>query len=329
MTSVRVAIAAIVFLTLAASATVYFYVGERSVVPLVAAVFNFVVRENGVDVTRGIAYGPSQRQKLDIYRPLRGVHRARPKETDNSPIAIFLYGGSWQQGERGQYEFVGKALARKGITTVIPDYRLYPEVKFPAFMNDAADAYAFVARKLGQRVDGHQRPIVLIGHSAGAHMAALLTLDKSYLAARGPDIPPPSALIGLAGPYSFDPTTWPTTKAVFADVAGHPDVARPVTFAKSGGPPTLLMHGLKDTTTKIVNMQDLARELQAAGTDVQTLELAKIGHVGILTSMAKPLRGWAPVLQAIREFMMRHANLEAEPRLHTSNPVKAPKLKLP
>lgn len=329
MTSLRFVVGLVLLLALAASAAAYFFVGMRGATPWLAGLFNAVVRERGVDVTRDVAYGKGARHKLDIYRPLRGVHRARPKEVDHSPIVIFLYGGSWQQGERAQYEFVGKALARKGVTTVIPDYRLYPEVKFPAFMDDAADAYVWVARTLAQRVDGHARPIVLIGHSAGAHMAALLTLDKSYLSARGVNVPPPSALIGLAGPYSFDPTTWPSTKVVFADVAANPDVARPVTFAKHGGPPTLLMHGLEDTTTKIANMQNLAKALKASGTNAQTLELANIGHLSILTSIAKPLRGWAPVLHAMREFMMRYANLEPEPKSTSSNPIKAPKLKLP
>ena len=322
MTSNRFVIGSVMMLAAATVAAMYIYAGGPGTTPVLAALFNALVSEHGVNVTRGVAYAPGARHKLDIYRPLRGMPKARPRESNGSPIAIFFYGGNWQQGERAQYEFVGRALARKGVTTVIADYRLYPEVKFPDFMDDAADAYAWVARTLAKRVDGKLRPIVLIGHSAGAHIAALLTLDKSYLAARGADVPQPTALIGLAGPYAFDPTTWPSTKAVFSDVK-DPNVARPVAFAKNGGPPTLLMHGLNDDTTKISNMRDLAKALKASGTDVQTLEFSNIGHLSILTAIAKPLRGWAPVLDAMREFMVRNANLAPPDSSKSSGAAKA------
>ncbi|MEQ1576356.1 MAG: alpha/beta hydrolase [Hyphomicrobium sp.] len=325
MTSQRFVLGLVLTLAAAMAVAVYAYAGGPGSTPLLAGLFNILVSERGTSVTRGVVYGPGNRQKLDIYHPARPPETGRPRPPDDSPIAIFLYGGSWQKGERSYYEFVGRALSKKGVTAVIPDYRLYPEVKFPAFMDDAADAYAFVARTMALRVNGKPRPIVLIGHSAGAHMAALLALDKSYLEARGADIPPPSALIGLAGPYAFDPTTWPSTKAVFAGVT-DPDVARPVVFAKNGGPPVLLMHGLDDDTTKISNMRDLAKALKASGTNVQTLELAKIGHLSILTSIAKPLRGWAPVLQAMREFMIRHANLPPPAASKPSKPVPPPVL---
>lgn len=328
MLSLRPVLTIVLVLATAAAVAVYGYAGRAGTINVLAALFNVAVYERGASVKRDIAYGEGNRHKLDIYRPARSTRAVRPRETDSTPIAIFFYGGSWQQGERSQYEFVGRALAKKGVTVVIPDYRLYPEVKFPAFMDDAADVYAWVARNLAQRVDGQARPIVLIGHSAGAHIAALLTLDKSYLAARGKDLPQPAALIGIAGPYSFDPTTWPSTKVVFADVK-NPDTARPVAFAQNGGPPTLLMHGLKDDIAKISNMRDLARELKVSGTDVVTLELANVGHLGILTSIAKPLRGWAPVLQAMREFMMRHAQLPLIPPAKSLSPVKAPVLPAP
>ena len=327
MLSLKTVLMSVFLLAIAVAGVVYAYAGTAGAISGLAAIFNVAVYERGSSVTRGVAYGEGARHKLDIYRPSNSTKVVRPRETDTSPIVIFFYGGSWQQGERAQYEFVGRAMARKGVTVVIPDYRLYPEVKFPAFMADAADAYAWVARNIAKRVDGHVRPIVLAGHSAGAHMAALLALDKSYLAARGADLPQPAALIGLAGPYSFDPTTWPTTKAVFADVK-DPDTARPIAFAKNGGPPTLLLHGLKDETTKLSNTRDLARALKASGSDVLTLELANIGHLSILTSIAKPLRGWAPVLQAMREFMIRHAELPppasvSPPVLPTSPQIEA------
>lgn len=324
MISLKLILGSLFALTLAAASSVYLFSGNAGAIPFLSAVFNVLVAERNVSITRDVAYGPGERQKLDIYRP-RASTTSQPPQADNGPIALFLYGGSWRQGERSQYEFVGRALARKGITTIIPDYRLYPDVKFPAFMDDAADAYAWVARTLAKTSAGNPRPIVLIGHSAGAHMAALLVLDKSYLAARGAELPPPSGLIGIAGPYSFDPTTWPSTKDVFASVT-DPNAARPVAFAKDGGPPTLLMHGLDDQTTKISNTRDLARALKSAGTAVHTLEFADLSHVSILLAIAKPLRGWAPVLQAMREFMIRYAGLPPEPAGKPSSSPKIPVL---
>jgi acetyl esterase/lipase len=312
MMSLKLILTGALMIAAALAGGIYMYAGRPGSITVLGALFNTAVAERGVKVTTDVVYGEGARRKLDIYEPLVKAGQASAQTSGSEgPIAIFLYGGSWQQGDRGLYEFVGRALAKKGVTTVIPDYRLYPEVKFPAFMDDAADAYEFVARSMAMRPNGKNRPIVLIGHSAGAHMAALLTLDPAYLAKRGTDLPPPSVLIGLAGPYAFDPTTWPSTKAVFADVK-DPDTARPIAFAKRGGPPTLLMHGLEDDTAKIYNMRDFAKALKAAGTTVQTLEFEKIGHISLVTSIAKPLRGWAPTLQAMREFMMRHANLAPE-----------------
>jgi acetyl esterase/lipase len=318
MMSLKVLIGLVLVGAATLAGATYLYAGRPGSTYVLGSLFNVAVNERGVTVTNGVAYGSGDRHKLDVYQPAKADKPA----TDDGPIAIFFYGGSWQQGDRALYEFVGKALAKKGVTAVIPDYRLYPEVKFPAFMDDAADAYAFVARTMAKRTDGKMRPIVLIGHSAGAHIAALLALDPKYIVARGSDLPPPSVLIGLAGPYAFDPTTWPSTKAVFADVK-DPDIARPVAFAKNGGPPALLMHGLDDDTTKISNMRDLARALKASGTVVQTLEFEKIGHLSLLTSIAKPLRGWAPTLNAMREFMIRYANLAPEAPGKAASPAAA------
>ena len=207
-----------------------------------------------------VAYGPGPRHRLDIYYPKEEAGRP-------SPVAMFLYGGSWRMGERAIFAFVGAALAKRGITAVIPDYRLFPETAFPGFVEDAALAYAWTYRHFASR--GGARPIALIGHSAGAHIAALLAFDAHYLAAQGADIPPPAAFVGLAGPYAFDPTRWRTTKDIFA-TAPNADAARPVAFASADAPPSLLMHGLDDDVVKLYNMRDLANALREKGASVET-----------------------------------------------------------
>ena len=265
-------------------------------------VFSSVVSERGVAIERNIVFGPSPRHRLDIYRPSRQV--------DRGPIAIFYYGGGWTSGDRSMYGFVGAALAARGITTVIPNYRHYPDVRFPAFVEDAALAYAHVSQTLAGDC-GQQRPIIVIGHSAGAHMAALLALDPTYLQQIDRALPRPAALVSLAGPLSFDPTIWPSTTAIFSNAARNPKQARPSSVARAGAPPALLLHGSMDTTVDIKNSRETAAALRSLGNAVQTIEYPGLGHVGILLAIARPLRWRGNVLGDIATFTTRH--FEKEP----------------
>jgi acetyl esterase/lipase len=255
-------------------------------------VYGALTSEFGINTETGIAYGSHARQKLDVYRA--------DLSNEKSPVLIFYYGGGWTDGDRATYKFVGTALAKRGITTVIPDYRLFPEVKFPAFVDDAAKAYAWVAANV---TNAGKRPIIVAGHSAGAHTAALLALDRSYLERHANGAARPIGLLGLAGPYAFDPTTWPTTKTIFAPAAGRADSARPVAFVRAGAPPTLLMHGTADETVKLYNTNDLAAALREVRTRVKVIEYPDIGHVGLVTAISRPLRWRASVLDDMVRFI--------------------------
>jgi acetyl esterase/lipase len=254
-----------------------------------------LVADRNVGAIRSEAYGAHPRQKLDIYQP--------KSPCPDGPIVVFWYGGSWTSGAKGTYAFVGSALAARGITTVVPDYRVYPEVRFPDFVTDAASAYQWTVRSLAQRPGASPRPVFLMGHSAGAHTAALLAFDAAYLANTNQK---PAGFIGLAGPYAFDPTSWNSTKAIFA-TAKTADSARPVVFVKRGAPPSLLLHGEDDTTVKPFNYRDLSTALKAVGTPVETALYPGIGHVGLVLSLAGPLRWRAPTLDATVAFVERHA----------------------
>jgi acetyl esterase/lipase len=263
----------------------------------VASLYSGLVADRGVAVESGVAYGPLARDRLDIYRPASGDR--------GGPIAMFIYGGGWRSGDRATYGFVGAALAARGITAVIADYRLYPNVKFPVFVEDAARAYAWVSANLAAG-DGKTRPIVLIGHSAGAYIAAMLAFDERYPAAAG-GAERPAGLIGLAGPYAFDPTTYPTTAEIFA-TATSADAARPVALVRHGAPRTLLMHGLEDETVQLYNTRELAGALRAVGTDVRKIEYAGIGHMGLVLAISRPLRWRAPVLREVVAFVRATAD---------------------
>ncbi|MGI9415478.1 MAG: alpha/beta hydrolase [Hyphomicrobiales bacterium] len=291
----RIAIASAVALLILAAGTIalptaYFLAG-----PSTGSFFSMLVADTDVSVERGLSYGNHERHKLDVYSP--------GQSAAGGPIAIFVYGGGWRSGHRATYGFVGAALAARGITTVIPDYRLYPDVKFPAFVEDAARAYRWVQQTLAGRDDGAARPVILIGHSAGAHIAALLAVDRAYLNAAGAALPPPAGLIGLAGPYAFDPTTYKTTRAIFS-TASNAARARPAEQVTGAAPPALLIHGLEDETVKVWNTRKFAQALGEAGVKVRKLEFPGIGHVDTLLALSAPFRWRAPVLEETVQFIL-------------------------
>lgn len=288
----RLVTGALLSLPLAGAAAILMQRDEASPSTL-RGLYSTLFADPGVSVERNISYGPHSRHRLDVYRPSgrAGV----------GPIAVFIYGGAWRDGHRSDFGFVGAALAARGVTTVIPDYRLFPEVTFPAFVEDAAQAYLWTLKTLAVG-DSGIRPIVLVGHSAGAHIAALLALDKRYLQRLGSQVAMPSGLVGLAGPYAFDPTTWPSTRAIFANVTDA-RAARPISFVRGDAPPALLMHGLDDTVVRLWNLRTLARDLERTGARVRTRVFENVGHVGIVLALSRPFRWRAPVLSETLDFI--------------------------
>jgi acetyl esterase/lipase len=247
-------------------------------------------------VAQGLPYGEGPRRRLDVYAP-RSASGPRP-------VIVFFYGGSWNGGRREGYGFAGRALAAQGFVVVIPDYRLVPEVRYPEFLLDGAAAVRW-ARRNAARFGGDGERIVLIGHSAGAYNAAMLALDPALL---GADRAAVRGFAGLAGPYDFLPLDDAATIAAFGR---WPRLAetQPVGHAAEGAPPALLLHGLDDVRVKPRHSRALAGRLEAAGADVRLKLYPGLGHVGILTALALPLRRQAPVLADLALFA--HAVTEA------------------
>lgn len=243
-------------------------------------------------VARDIAYGPLDRQMLDVYRP--------SSHGGPLPVIVFFYGGSWDSGSKSGYAWLGRALAARGYLVVIPDYRLYPEVRFPAFLEDNAKSVDWAIANAA-RFGGDPQRIVLAGHSAGAYNAAMLALDPQWLGARRKAI---RGLAGLAGPYDFLPFDGPITRRTFGD---YPDLpaTQPVNFAGVGDPPAFLATGSEDRTVRARNSDNLAAKLTAAGVAVERVTYDGLGHIGILTAIAKPFRGRASVLDDLSAFVQR------------------------
>ncbi|MDZ4777334.1 MAG: alpha/beta hydrolase [Alphaproteobacteria bacterium] len=257
------------------------------------ALFNTVAPKDSLTTpaTRAIAYGDGPRQKLDIYP-------AAPEA--KKPVIVFLYGGAWNNGRRQDYGWAARALAAKGFVVVVPDYRLAPADPFPAFVDDATAATAW-AHANARRFGGDPDRIVLMGHSAGAHIAMMVALDRRFLDRAGVPSSTIRGVIGLAGPYKFDPNE----EGVLRDAFGRfpePDATQPVTFVRADAPPALLLHGDADTRVRLRNSERLDRELRAASASAELKVYPGVDHTGILLALSKPLRGRAPTLEDATAF---------------------------
>jgi len=251
----------------------------------------------GDRVAEGVAYGGHARQRLDVYAP---------DDATGAPVVVFLYGGRWQSGERGAFGFVAGGLTARDIVTVIPDYRLYPEVRFPAFVEDAAAALRWTRANIA-RFGGDPERIFVAGHSAGAHMAALLTLDRRYLDTAA-DL---AGMIGLAGAYDFLPLTEPDLQDLFGPRERYPET-QPVHHARGDAPPLLLIHGRADDTVWPENSQSLATAVRAAGGTVETRFYDGVDHIDLVAAFSPWLRFRAPaVREDVADFV--HAPPPADP----------------
>lgn len=246
----------------------------------------------------GAAYGPDPRQRLDLWRAARAG-------TARQPVLVFFYGGGWNTGERRHYGFAARAYASLGFTVVVPDYRLVPAIHFPAFVEDGAAALRWVADEAANH-GGDPTRILLAGHSAGAHIAALVALDPGYAAAAGIDARAIRGVAGLAGPYDFFPFDVPASIDAFAR-APDPRLTQPVHFARRDAPPLWLATGTADTVVRPRNSQALVAALQAAGASAEYRDYAGLNHAEVVMALAKPFRRKAPVLAESAAFLMRAA----------------------
>jgi acetyl esterase/lipase len=244
------------------------------------------------------AYGPLPRQRFDLYSPDATV----PRPPGGFPLVVFFYGGSWNGGERADYRFVGQALAARGMVVMAADYRLYPEVRYPDFLNDCALATAYAlggAAALG----ADPRRVFVMGHSAGAYNAAMMALDPRWLGAAQHAPAELAGWIGLAGPYDFVPIKNPQVQPVFH----HPNVppeSQPLVFAHQRAIPTFLGAALSDTVVNPTrNTQALAKALSASGTPVTLKLYERTNHMSLIGTMAWPLRWLAPVLDDVAAFV--------------------------
>ena len=242
-----------------------------------------------------IAYGDDPRQRLDVYLP--------EQPGTGAPLVVFFYGGTWSHGERATYRFVGEALASAGIVTVVADYRLSPQVRWRAILDDCARATRWsldAARRLGAAPER----LLVMGHSAGAYNAAMLALDGRWLAAHGMAPRQLAGWIGIAGPYDFLPIGDRATQRAF-DWPDTPADSQPIAHVSAQAPRTLLLAAREDRTVNPQrNSEALADRLQRAGVPVRLRLLDQVSHVTVIAALAGPLRSLAPVRDEVTAFVL-------------------------
>lgn len=258
------------------------------------APLNMVIPDGEYRVLADQAYGDNPRQKLDVYLPRENLQQA--------PVVVFYYGGSWRGGKRQNYAFVAEALAARGIITVIPDYRVYPEVRYPDFLRDNAAALAWVERERHNWQDSPQGLFVM-GHSAGGYNAAMLALDARWLAEQDLSREQLSGWIALAGAYDFIPIINPRVKPVFH----HPDTpedSQPLFHANASSPPALLLAASPDRLVDPErNTGQLSEKLRGADVSVDSQVYPSLNHFTLLLAMARPFQGWEPIADQVRDFV--------------------------
>ncbi len=259
-------------------------------------VANSLARLDNYHVRKNIGYGKHQNHRLDVYTPDQSVNASQSK-----PVVIFFYGGCWgacQSYDKGDYAFVAQAFSSLGYITVVPDYRHYPEFLFEDIMADTISVVHWVENNIAD-FDGDARRIVLAGHSSGAHLAAMLTLDESRLPVSSRiNI---AGFVGLAGPYDFYPFTENYQPTLFGPEENYPR-SQPVNFMTGKKPAMLLLYGNNDTRVKPVNIESLTIAAMDAGSEVESHRYDGIDHAGILAALSRPLRDKRPVMSDIARF---------------------------
>ena len=256
---------------------------------------NLLVPRSGYTVHRNLAFGTDPRQRLDIYVPL-GLKAS-------APVLLFFYGGSWQTGNRTDYLAFGQSFASAGIVTVVADYRLYPAVKYPAFVEDAARALAWLHAHAGE-YSGDPSRIFISGHSAGAYNAVMLGAEPKFIKAQGGSLDWIRGVIGIAGPYDFLPMRDPEYVDMFH---GRNNLdSMPVNHVNGVRPPMLLATGEDDTTVYPRNTASMAAKLRVFSSPVQEVHYSGTGHVGILLSLVPGFRGVTNLRQDMLDFIRTH-----------------------
>jgi acetyl esterase/lipase len=252
------------------------------------------VDTNGLSVVKDLSYGPDARNVLNIYRP---------EKATGAPMLLFIHGGSWTSGNKDEYKFVGESFARAGYVTAVMSYRLAPQNPYPAYIQDAAQALKFM-RDHAPEYGGNPDALYVMGHSAGAFNAVEVVDNARWLSEAGVPFSAVKGVVGIAGPYSYDYSKYPSANAFPA--GSNPQDTMPANHIRKDAPPHLLLVAGDDQVVEAGNGKRMEAALKAAGVPVQLNVLPGLNHYTIVGSLARSLTILGRTRQDALDFMTAH-----------------------
>ena len=236
------------------------------------SILNNITPSSGFDLQKSTSFGDNPRFELDIYNP----KTPRP----NTPVLIFVHGGSWTDGSKDIYKFIGEAFTTEGYTAIIPNYRLYPGIAYPDPVTDTAKSIAWAAKQYPDR------PLVILGHSAGGYNVLMAGLDPQFLQAEGVDTCRHIAgIVSLAGPTGIVPLKEEPYITIFPDRFTTTDA--PLHLALKPSPPVLFLHGGKDDTVYPQSSERLAEKIIARGGQADVKIYPELGHTEVVKVLSR------------------------------------------
>ena len=240
-------------------------------------------------VQRDLAYAEPKHalQTLDVYSPAEGK---------GHPIIVWIHGGGWRKGDKAGVQRKPLALVERGFVFASINYRFVPEVTIKQMMADVAQAIAWV-RQHAAEFGGDPNRIVVMGHSAGAHLAALVCTDDRYLKAAGV---PLSAIRGcvpvdvsvydipkrLKDGGSVPPDTF---KEIFGEAAeSHRDLSPTAHVASGKNIPAFLILHVADRPDTRAQSEWFAKVLTDSGVSAKTVAAEGKTHGTISGDLGLP-----------------------------------------
>ncbi|MEO1647241.1 MAG: alpha/beta hydrolase [Pseudomonadota bacterium] len=294
------ALGALVILTILGGVTLQIAIARNGPAVL-SAVDRVAGGSRGAEKLALISTGDNPAQKLVVWGPSDRMTNAALR-----PVLLFAHGGSWRSGDPEDYDFMGRAFVPNGFLVVLSGYRLVkegaPDGVYPAMLEDTAAAIAWTHENIAN-YGGDPSRIVVMGHSAGAYNVVMTSQERQWLAERGVEANTLRGVIGLSGPYDFYPFDSDSTIAAFGP-ASDPKATQVFNHVRADAPPTLLVHGEKDTLVRPRNSRELAQLIETAGGSAKLKIYDDMEHNDPLISLAAPWRNRRDVAQRITEFAL-------------------------
>ncbi|TXD96034.1 alpha/beta hydrolase [Psychrobacter frigidicola] len=270
-------------------------------------VVNSLSSSGGVGVSKDILYGDAPLQDLDMYypKPLAQAMQSQQSISNSYPMVVFVHGGSWESGSKEDYAFVGQSFAQAGYITAVINYRKAPEHVYPDYVKDTAQAIAW-SYDNAARFHANPQRLAVVGHSAGAFNMIAAVSNEDFLATYGMKPSDISAVVGIAGPYSYDFRKYGGSVAFAADAT--PDEVMPDRQIKGKQPPYLLLTAENDKVVYDQNTIKMTQALKEFGATVENSEIKGASHATSIGAMASPLRWVNDVRAQVLRYLDKELN---------------------